>query len=101
MENIVLAGIGILAYFFMRTLTGLKIFPLLHEILTALTGSAVKSTTQFREQTAVTFRRMSLDEKRKSMKYRYYCFINEVLAAFGLNSVESTLRALQCLLLQL
>ena len=84
MENIVLAGIGILAYFFMRTLTGLKIFPLLHEILTALTGSAVKSTTQFREQTAVTFRRMSLDEKRKSMKYRYYCFINEVLAAFGL-----------------
>jgi hypothetical protein len=84
MENIVLAGIGILAYLFMRTLTGLKIFPLLHEILTALTGSAVKSTTQFREQTAVTFRRMSLDEKRKSMKYRYYCFINEVLAAFGL-----------------
>lgn len=84
MENIILAGIGILAYFFMRTLTGLKIFPLLHEILTALTGSAVKSTTQFREQTAVTFRRMSLDEKRKSVKYRYYCFINEVLAAFGL-----------------
>lgn len=84
MDNVVLAGIGILAYFLMRSITGIKIFPLLHEILASLTGGAVKTAGQYREKTAIEFRRMSLDDKRKSMKYRYYCFINEVLSSFGM-----------------
>ena len=84
MDNVILAGIGILAYFLMRAVTGIKIFPLLHEIIASLTGGAVKTAGQYRDKTSLEFRRMSLDDKRKSMKYRYYCFINEVLASFGL-----------------
>lgn len=84
MENVILLGVGILSYLFMRTLTGLKIMPLLHEVLEALTRGTVKATEQFRDKTTQAFSRMSLDEKHKSAKYRYYCFINEVLAVFGL-----------------
>lgn len=85
MEQYILLALGILMYLFVRQLTGLKIFPLLHEILQALTSGTVKTTTSYREKTANGFKRMSLDEKRKSVKYRYYCFINEILAAFGLS----------------
>lgn len=84
MENLIFFGVGILGYFFMRTLTGLKIMPLLQDMLTVFLHGAIKSADKLRDDTDHEFSRMSLDQKRKSKKYRYYCFVNEILAAFNL-----------------
>lgn len=77
-------GIGILSYFLMRTLTGVKLFPLISDIMHAITGHAVSSVDRYRDNIAQEFARMPLHKKRKSKKYRYYCFVNDLLAAFGL-----------------
>lgn len=84
MEVALLVCVGILSYFFMREITGIKIMSLLHEVVTTLLHGAIKSAGKYREATAQAFSRMSLDQKRKSTKYRYYCFINDVLSVFGL-----------------
>lgn len=75
--------IGILGYYLMRTLTGIHIFSLIHEVFVTLMQGAIKTGEHYRETTAQSFSRMSLDQKHKSAKYKYYCFINEVLAVFG------------------
>lgn len=86
MITIIYIGIAILGYFLMRTLTGVKLMPLVSDILHALTGHAVNSVDKYRDNAATEFARMSLHKKRKSKKYRYYCFVNDMLAAYGLKN---------------
>lgn len=83
MKYCIFLSIGILGYFLMRSLTGIHIFSLIHEVLVTLMQGAIKGGEHYRETTAQAFSRMSLDQKHKSAKYKYYCFINEVLAVFG------------------
>lgn len=84
MIGVIYFGIGILGYFLMRTLTGVKLMPLLSDVIHALTGQAVESVDKYRDNIAQEFIRMPLHKKKKSKKYRYYCFVNDILASFGL-----------------
>lgn len=84
MIAVIYAGVGILGYFLMRALTGVKITNVLADIIRALTGQAIVSVDKYRDNIAQEFARMPLHKKKKSKKYRYYCFVNDLLASFGL-----------------
>lgn len=86
MEKVYLFVILVLAYYFMRMITGVHILEVIGSILKVFTRNLVAKTEEFTSDTQIKFSRMSLDEKHKSKKYKFYCFVTEILDAFGLKS---------------
>lgn len=82
MRTLVFIGILILGIIFWGTIFHINIFKVLNEILRAFTRGAANGSKEYHEDTHQQFERMTLDQKRKSKKYKYYCFMNEMLDTF-------------------
>lgn len=95
MTYIFLFLIGILGYFLMRMITHVKITEVLRELIRWYAGGLAGASVKYADKTKLEFERMTLDKKHKSKKYKFYCMMNEVLAAFGFKArgvtVEGTM----------
>lgn len=83
MKFLYLVVILFMSYFLFRTITGVHISEEIGELIRFFTRRLVHKTEVYAETTHIAFKRMSLEEKRKSKKYKFYCFTNDILAAFG------------------
>lgn len=83
MTQLFLCIIMVLAYYLMRMITHVKITGVLHDLIKFYTKGLVNASESYADKTQLDFERMSLDQKHKSKKYRFYCLMNEILAAFG------------------
>lgn len=86
--------VGVLGYFLMRMVTGVKITEVLRDLVRWYAGGLAGASVKYANKTKLEFERMTLDKKHKSKKYKFYCMMNEVLSAFGLRergvTVEGT-----------
>ncbi len=82
MRALIFMGILILSTIFMSMITHVNLAQVLRDILRVFTKGVSKSSKNYHEDTHQQFERMTLEQKRKSKKYKYYCFVNEMLATF-------------------
>lgn len=82
MRTVFFIGILILSTVFMGMLTHVNLLHVLRDMLHAFNRGISKKSKTFHEDTHQQFERMTLDQKRKSKKYAYYCFMNEMLDTF-------------------
>lgn len=80
----VFVGIIVLAIIFMCTLLRFNLFGYLRDMMYTFNRAISGKSREFHNDTHYQFERMTLDQKRKSKKYAFYNFINEVLAVFQL-----------------
>lgn len=66
----------------MGMVTRVNLLHVLRDMLRAFTKGLSGKSKEFHEDTHQQFERMTLDQKRKSKKYSYYCFMNEMLDTF-------------------
>lgn len=85
MKTLIFVGILILSTIFMCMLTHVNLGHVLRDVLRALAKGLAGSSKNYHEDTHQQFERMTLEQKRKSKKYKYYCFVNEMLATFKFN----------------
>lgn len=82
MKTLVFVGILLLGLVFFGVLFRVNVVHTINGILRAFTRGAAKGSKEYHEDTHQQFERMTLDQKRKSKKYKYYCFMNEMLDTF-------------------
>lgn len=82
MKTLIFLGILILGIIFWGSVFHVNLLKTLNGILRALTKGAANGSKEYHEDTHQQFERMTLDQKRKSKKYGYYCFVNEMLDTF-------------------
>lgn len=83
MTQLFLCIIMVLSYYLMRMITHVKITEVLRDLVKFYTKGLVDASETYADKTKLDFERMSLDQKHKSKKYKFYCLMNEILAAFG------------------
>lgn len=82
MTGVVLFGIFVLSLIFMCMLTRVNLLHVFRDIIRAFNKGISNKSKEYHEDTNSQFERMTLDQKRKSKKYAYYCFVNEMIATF-------------------
>lgn len=82
------------SYFYMRERTGVHITVVIADLLNKLFGSLRKSSQHQTLKTEREFGRMSNAQRSKSIKYRYYEFINDLLIALRFREYGVTVEGL-------
>lgn len=80
----VFVGIIVLSIVFMCTLLRFNFLRYLRDMMFTFNRALSGKSREFHNNTHYQFERMTLDQKKKSKKYAFYSFINEVLAVFQL-----------------
>lgn len=84
MAKLYMFVILVLSYYLMRAITGVHLTQVLADLGKFYSRGMAGASQEYAEKTQQDFKRMSLDKKHKSKKYKFYCSVNEILAALKL-----------------
>lgn len=98
-RQIILLIATVVSYYIMRELTGVHITDVLTDFIAwSLSFLSKKSRDEYLKSKQ-EFSRMSAVQKRKSWKYRYYAFINDLLVCLNLRPLGITVEGLTIVIL--
>lgn len=98
-ENLILLIVAFFTVMAMKVITGYDPVQLLLDLFRSLVGWLNGRSVKEREKNETKFGQMTEREKRKSLRYRYHSFINEILLDMGWSSRNISVEGIDTLMI--